>query len=682
MGFSQADLLNVDQVTSRTPLVIPEFQRGYAWQLEQWTALWEDLTSVVHRNAAQHYTGSIMVTDAAVGEACELIDGQQRMVTIALLLAALGANAYSITFRGNPILQNSYDLHALGREELVASVARERSYYARNLSAAKQHFQTLAAALPDDATRSAYAEALRTRLKLFVLTIRPEFDVHVAFETINNRGRPLSTLEKLKNRLIYLASQEPDAVLSRQTMDEIHRCWKEVYVHLGAGNALLEDDTFLAAHAAGWFRVERTANWLHDNLFDVVFSTKKATDCNGILAYVRSLEHTAACWHLMHEPKRLPPSVAERLHALYRTSHTAAKPVLLWALARATIERKELLNTPGEDAAWTQAFCTLLWEAERFGVLSIQAGARPAHIGKSDFSLTAYAIANPGTRLVGGNPPIQSPALAAEATALAARYIRSLVDNLRGLDADGADLYKQPEFPWRGYFSADHVLAAIHDRFSKKRGAGFYGWPFAKLVVLAWEDRLRGKRGSPDRQPWERFHWSDSVEHIYPQTPDPIWGESICIKGRNKDQVAASIAGSLGNLLMLSGSYNSELSNRPFRCVDGKDKASRYAHGSYSEQQIVQLCERWTIVEIAARGIAMLLHAQTHWGFQLVRENADVSEWLPYLFGPLAERVGRGDFYKGVRLDGRNVGKLVERFNQPLVEASAGRVGKGRLRRS
>ncbi|NIJ67669.1 hypothetical protein FHY09_000072 [Xanthomonas sp. 60] len=150
MGFSQADLLNVDQVTSRTPLVIPEFQRGYAWQLEQWTALWEDLTSVVHRNAAQHYTGSIMVTDAAVGEACELIDGQQRMVTIALLLAALGANAYPITFRGNPILQNSYDLHALGREEFVASVARERSYYARNLSAAKQHFQTLAAALPDD----------------------------------------------------------------------------------------------------------------------------------------------------------------------------------------------------------------------------------------------------------------------------------------------------------------------------------------------------------------------------------------------------------------------------------------------------------------------------------------------------------------------------------------------------
>ncbi|NIJ67668.1 hypothetical protein FHY09_000071 [Xanthomonas sp. 60] len=93
--------------------------------------------------------------------------------------------------------------------------------------------------------------------------------------------------------------------------------------------------------------------------------------------------------------------------------------------------------------------------------------------------------------------------------------------------------------------------------------------------------------------------------------------------------MAASIAGSLGNLLMLSGSYNSELSNRPFRCVDGKDKASRYAHGSY-----------------------------------------------------FAERVGRGDFYNGVRLDGRNVGKLVERFNQPLVEASAGRAGKGRIWRS
>lgn len=672
MGFSKADLFTVDQITSRTTLVVPEFQRGYAWQTEHWNALWDDVTSVVERDAAQHYTGAIMITDAPEGEPSELIDGQQRMVTIALLISALGEPAYAITFRNNEVLQNSYDLHALKREVLSAAVARDRSYYARNLTAAYEYFQGRAASLPDDAARAAYVSALRSRLKLFVLTIRPEFDIHVAFETINNRGRPLSTLEKLKNRLIYLASQDSDSRRSKQTIDEIHRCWKEVYASLGAGDQLLGDDDFLAAHASGWFRVERVAGWLSIKLFDEEFSTKRSADSAKILTYVRSLEQAAACWHLVNEPRRLPPVVAERLHALYRTAHGASKPVLLWALIRTVKEHRKLLSQPAVDTGWADAFAALAWEAERFGVLAIQASARPAHTGKSDFSLTAHALAVPGTRVVTSNPELTSPQDTSQGLALAGRHIRSLVDNLRASDVDGVATYADASFQWPGYFSAEHVQAAVNDRFNKKKGDGFYGWPFGKLVVLAWEDRLRGKRGSPDRRPWEKFHWSDSVEHIYPQTPEGDWENSINVGGRSRAQVAASIAGSLGNLLMLSGSFNSELSNRPFYSSDGKDKVSRYSHGSYSEQQIVHICDKWTIVEIAARGIAMLRHAQKHWDFELLPDDADVAEWLPYLFGPLAERVRRGEFYYDVKLDGRNVGKLVEKFNQPLVMASGG----------
>ena len=36
--------------------------------------------------------------------------------------------------------------------------------------------------------------------------IKDEFDVFVAFETMNNRGKNLSDLELLKNRLIYLTT--------------------------------------------------------------------------------------------------------------------------------------------------------------------------------------------------------------------------------------------------------------------------------------------------------------------------------------------------------------------------------------------------------------------------------------------------------------------------------------------
>lgn len=36
--------------------------------------------------------------------------------------------------------------------------------------------------------------------------IEDDFDVFVAFETMNNRGKKLSNLELLKNRLIYLTT--------------------------------------------------------------------------------------------------------------------------------------------------------------------------------------------------------------------------------------------------------------------------------------------------------------------------------------------------------------------------------------------------------------------------------------------------------------------------------------------
>jgi len=665
MGFSKEDLFTVDQITSRTPLLIPEFQRGYAWREEQWSALWDDISSVVDRNAAQHYTGSIMITDVPDGTPSELIDGQQRMVSIALLLSALGDCAYPLAFRNNEVLQQCFDFHARNRKSLAPAVARDRSYYARNMTKAWKFFSEKAAGLGDDGLRARYVEALRHRLKLFVLTIQPEFDVHVAFETINNRGRPLSTLEKLKNRLIYLASQEIDGERSRQTADEVHRCWKEIYASLGAGKELLADDDFLAAHATGWFRVERVADWLSTRLFEVEFSAKQNTDCDRILAYVHSLELAAACWNLLHSPDDMPPTVAGRLRSLYRTPHGASRPVLLWALIRLAQAYPSLLEDPGVDSGWGTVFCDLLWEAERFRVMVIQASGRPAHTGKADLNLSAHALAHPGTRLTTSRPDTASPTPATAAVEWATRHMHWLVDNVADVDATGADLFTNPKYTWTGYFSQEQALATINDRFNKKNGNGFYGWPLARLVLLAWEDRLRGTRGSVNKLRGEKFHWAESVEHVYPQNPAPAWADSINVEGRNKQLALSGIAGSLGNLLLLSRSFNSELLNHPFHSKDGKNKVGRFETGSYSEMQIARICDKWTIVEITARGIAMLQHAQKHWSFELVPDSGSVADWLPYLYGPWAERVQRGDFYHAL-LNGNNVGRMVEKFKRPL----------------
>lgn len=92
--------------------------------------------------------------------------------------------------------------------------------------------------------------------------IEDDFDVFVAFETMNNRGKKLSNLELLKNRLIYLTTlYEPYEITEDERIilrEDINNAWKEVYYQLGRNKQnLLSDDDFLAAHWIMYFQYTR-----------------------------------------------------------------------------------------------------------------------------------------------------------------------------------------------------------------------------------------------------------------------------------------------------------------------------------------------------------------------------------------------------------------------------------------
>jgi len=71
---------------------IPRYQREYTWGKWQWDALFEDLLE----NDLSYYLGSIICinqsTDTLAVQQLELVDGQQRMTTLSLLLAAIYAS--------------------------------------------------------------------------------------------------------------------------------------------------------------------------------------------------------------------------------------------------------------------------------------------------------------------------------------------------------------------------------------------------------------------------------------------------------------------------------------------------------------------------------------------------------------------------------------------------------------
>ena len=141
----------------------------------------------------------------------------------------------------------------------------EESFYTLNLQNAKVFF--------DRKLSEIYAEKcvsiienlyikLVNKLQFNIHDIDDDFDVFVAFETMNNRGKKLSNLEILKNRLIYLTTIYPESILDSYNKsilrDRINETWREVYHQLGRNkNKPLDDDEYLRNHWTVFYKYTR-----------------------------------------------------------------------------------------------------------------------------------------------------------------------------------------------------------------------------------------------------------------------------------------------------------------------------------------------------------------------------------------------------------------------------------------
>lgn len=79
--------------------VIPEYQRGYSWDITQCDKLWQDIEAFISSNASDPYFFGTIIVDCSESNKFSLIDGQQRTTTFLLLLKAL-------LMRLNDVIQN------------------------------------------------------------------------------------------------------------------------------------------------------------------------------------------------------------------------------------------------------------------------------------------------------------------------------------------------------------------------------------------------------------------------------------------------------------------------------------------------------------------------------------------------------------------------------------------------
>lgn len=634
------ELRNVRDLFANFAFVTPDYQRGYAWGSAQTLDFWEDVTRIGVANP-QHFAGTLIVEVVPNGAEkvdATLVDGQQRLTTVVLMAAAIAKHLEtqgqaalakrvrteflgtikSPAFRYGPTHEAwpALALQMFDDPAAVAKASGHHSAYTKNLERALVFFGDRISSLAAD-DLAALVLNLQTKLVFSLVEVDPRhFNIHVAFESINHRGKQLTKLELLKNRLIYLATvlhrppkiQETAWETKKESLRrEINEAWGDVYSWLGREtDEPLDEEEFLRTHAVMYFDVDTgEKDWLESLLFRSRFTAARALDGSikpkEILDYLNSLRLSAVLWSHVQHPRRMPPDQELWLNRILHVSRPLFDPIILAAYVRLVQGDLSLAADLRKTASRDTELINLLQEIERFIVLVFLVTGKRSHTGRKDFARIAHLLHSAQGRYDGK---------ASVALDYLARLIRASVTNV---DPDDAEERLDDEFQTTGYLD----LAAFENEIAKalRHGNGYYGHDLTRVLLFEYEESLRLSDKGAVKVPWDRVS-ADSIEHIYPQS-DEHWRElTKALGGGVKKARVNSYRHSLGNLLLLNQRKNASLQHFPYAGRNRQiAKRFRFAQGSYSETSVAAGHTVWSGAAIVKRGRALLSFADRRWDF-------------------------------------------------------------------
>ncbi len=639
----ESGLKSLSKLFTERLLRIPDYQRGYSWTSKQLNEFWSDIEQL--ETDHHHYFGvlTLEVVQPKVSKQWaddewligaknfipfHVVDGQQRLTTIVILLQCITEEMKSedkLNYSTKDEIQSKYifihksitegsflfgyekdnpSYECLKSKILHRSSSRyttgESTIYTKNLISAKKFFKDKISKLEKSELENLFTKVTQ-HLLFNVFNIEKEVDVHVAFETMNNRGLQLSNLELLKNRLIYLTTRLGESSNNIETLRRtINDSWKTVYYYLGKNPGVsLSDDYFLQVHFLIYFakdlldeHLTQFENSLHNVnglyksfLLEDRFTLRRINSTQPeervtstrLYHYAMDLKRVVEIYYQTNFPADSPFTADEklwlsRLRRLIQTSHTREIFVLL------------LLLLPKQQDE--SARLAILQSLESYFFLT---------------SVVTYRVKKKNLTLQIGQEVL---CCAAGRTSLV-EVVAKIDSQIRAFKADPSQ--------------AEAVLEGLAER-------GFYDWRELRYFMYEYECHLKFKsRRKSDKIDWDTFiedngEDHESIEHILPQTPsDPYWKDRL--KGYTPTQIK-KITNSLGNLVATSSPRNSSLRNRPFHeKVGNPDRKIAYKFGSYSEIEVA-LSPDWGPEQILDRGLTLIDFISERWGIRFASDKA------------------------------------------------------------
>jgi len=240
---------------------IPRYQREYTWKVDQWESLFDD----VEENDPGYFLGSIIcinqTTDSLAVQRLEVVDGQQRLTTLSLLFAALyqslklhekeldddqrveliNLKRKLVLKKGDdqlrviPQIQNNNqnDYRAVLSDVGVISSFDTPAYAGnRKIFRAFRYFQArIEEMVRGENDRLASIMTFLDKVSqacLVKIEVASHADAYTLFESLNNRGMPLTAIDLIKNKLLArLETTEPGKV------DSYFDVWNKLLGYLG-----------------------------------------------------------------------------------------------------------------------------------------------------------------------------------------------------------------------------------------------------------------------------------------------------------------------------------------------------------------------------------------------------------------------------------------------------------------
>lgn len=261
-SFLKPETLSIEKFVGARdsiPKVIPRYQRAYSWTAEQVFELMEDVNSAMKSQQQTYFIGAVLCIDR--DNVQEIVDGQQRLITISLIFAAalhylkendskeleewleMSPDVFKdilldfLYFRGGRFESedvSTYKLEVSEFDKLIYRGIIENGLPASGRASHKRRnfveaYETISDYFQDsDETNTAifirkFIQFLLQKVLLVVIHISDESNAYEIFEVLNARNKQLDPVDLIKNKLLSALSTG-----SKEELDEGYSRWTKV----------------------------------------------------------------------------------------------------------------------------------------------------------------------------------------------------------------------------------------------------------------------------------------------------------------------------------------------------------------------------------------------------------------------------------------------------------------------